>query len=433
MELKALRNIEAEEIEMAKDDANRALEFWRNCDEKNIKILLQLIYGVKDNNFPTSFVNTGNVKEIAMYSKPIVTIFPFSDERDLRRCYKITSKELTHLVKAGIIFPLIQPASRYEKLHYLHPIIEEKPKDYFSRSVYFYSIFFDDTIELETVGRLKLSPTLVRLYEKAKNCKVLKRIILDEYKDSRELYDRGNIQSHAEKKTRLEENISYRYASVASFIGESAVDFILDSLNPHESMNVLLHLHTLTDHIYTQGILNNMHDQEYSYLPDTYHKTHYFTDWLTNALDPWADVLMDRTPINTIPLLTAREILKFHEEGLPLYIPHNLGSLKELKATLDLNIEEINYRLESLATTKGRTKKYVTVTLFILSGMLGKFSLTAGAASLLGGLILPPKILDMIFEGMTNKIKEKMARGAIKYMHTIWTYAPHKLNQVGRR
>jgi hypothetical protein len=39
----------------------------------------------------------------------------------------------------------------------------------------------------------------------------------------------------------------------------------------------------------------------------------------------------------------------------------------------------------------------------------------------------------MIFEGMTNKIKEKMARGAIKYMHTIWTYAPHKLNQVGRR
>lgn len=427
MELKVLKNIEDEEKEKAKDDAKKALRYWRDWCEKDIKKLLNLIYGVNEANMPTSFVNTGNVKEIALFSRPIVTIFPFFEEKELQQCYKATSKEIAELTNEGIIFPIIQPASRYNGLDYLYPIIQTRPKDYFTRSVYFYSIFFDENIELVKVGRLQLSQTLARMFEKGEQHRGLKKALLDKYEDVRELYDRGRFLSPAEKLKRIKENIIYRYASVASFIGEDATDFILDSLKPRESLKVLLHLHIVFDHYFTQGLLSHLHDHERSYLRDAYGETLEIRDWLTNAFDLYTVILGDSIPINVISSPTVNEIMKAHEEGLlscyPLIESKKIAyqQIENLRADLLINIEDAKEKIEKIDFKKKRVEKFVTISAFALSGVLSKFDITAGIASLIGGLILPPAIIDMISEGIKKRIREREVRETIGYVHTLWT------------
>lgn len=419
MEKKELIALEQEENDKSEDDAKKALAYWRDSKERDLKKLLYYIYGISETNIPTSFVNTGNVKEIALFSLPIVTIFPFNTEKELQQCYKATTEEILNLINEGIIFPWTQPATRYDGLHYLHPILEKMHKDYFTRSVYFYSIFFDDNIDLVNVGRLQFSQTLARLYEKGLQHKMLKEAFLEKNKDGLELYDQGLFTSQVERKKRISENFSYKYASVALFIGEDTINYIFDVLEPSKSLKVLLHLHIVLDHFYTQGLLSHMHDQEYSYLMETKRSVR-ISDWLTNALAPCSYLLKNSTPINIIPSPSVNEVLEAHENNIPSVYPSTLDQIEEIKAGLDQQILEVNYKIDQIRTDKEKIKKIATISAFVFSGVIGKFK-PEGIASMIGSLILPPKIIDMIVDEIIKKIKEANVRKSVNYLHTLWS------------
>jgi len=426
MDSKILKTIEEEEKERARDDAKRALLLFEGNDERSLKELMNAIYGIERDDNYTSFVNSGNVKKISLISKPIVAIFPFNTERDFIRYYQTTPKEMQRLVKEGIVFPLAQPVSRYAKLDYAHQIIKLKPKDYFIRSQYFYSILFDECIELETRKGLFLSRSIASLFDKAYGNKKLMNAVLDEFENTREYYDRGKFRSKAEKIRRIKENIAYRYASVAIFIGEDATDFILESLKTNESLDLLLDLHIIFDHFLTQGLLRDMHDESQFYLRDSFKKVKKIGGWMTNLFNSYSQKLAENISITLIAKPTVDEIIKAHDARLFFELPSiksdqvTLEQIKDLKAELEMKASEINRGIEKIDAKKKKVNELITITSFILSGILSKVSLTAGVASLVGGLILPRSIIDVVHEGMKKNKRGKMIRETLKCIHTFW-------------
>jgi hypothetical protein len=221
----------------------RSLDVWRQTQDT--KKLLRTIYNL-ENQTIGAFLNTGSLDTVlsACGTPCIVTVFPFASEADLMRVYGVNASRLEALIAEKHVIPLIQFPTRYQTLPFLHLILNFKPMNYFPRSVYFYYIFFDDTTDLVTNGRLVLSPTLNDLYERAKSKSILARVLTSNYSVLRELYQQHPaIPLSADQETSAKENIYYRYASVASFIGEDVTDFILETYATERALSILLDLH----------------------------------------------------------------------------------------------------------------------------------------------------------------------------------------------
>lgn len=422
-----LKRIEEEEREKAIDDAKAALFYWRSGEERDVKKLLQIIYGVDETAPPATFVNTGNIKEIALYSsKVILTLFPFENEKDFQNHYKATPDEISYLVSAGKILPLFQPASRYDGMNYIYPIVKNYHKDYFLRSVYFYAIFFDDCIELVQNGRLQFPYTLSKLYEKGKKNEGLRKALLEEYREGRELYDRSSFSSPSEKALRILENIAYRYASVASFIGEEVTDYLIDSLKPQECLKTLLHLHIVFDHSFTQGLLNSMHDQESSYFMETSEFVDVTNSWYTNALDPFSYLLLENMPIITDPSITVNDIMNVHNDNMPFSFNNVAESrvsyqmIENMKANLMLSLQQTKERIEKIDTTKEKVSKFITCSTFGVS-LFSNIEPTEKLSALIGSLILPTEIINIIAEQIQKKVKKSTVEDALNYIHAFWT------------
>ena len=421
-----LRLIQEAEEESARADADSALRYWSTVDNPDARELLLRLYGVSQEAAPASFVNSGNAMEAALLCPPaLVPVFPFDSERELLRTYGTTAQELADLASEGIVLPISQPATRYERLVHLHPIIAMGPKDYFLRAAYFYAIVFDGSVDIERHDSLPLAPSVGRLYDNARTSKKLRIVSADAGDQLREPYDQGALGRRPEKARRVMENIAYRYASVAVFTGVDVVEYLLDSLPPEESLVVLLHLHVAFDHYLTMGLLSTMHDDLGYYLRDQYSTSRSGSRWVTNALQRWVHPLIHNQTVTLISSPTVDEIVAARDHGVSLNLPRltDLQDVTSFKAALQTKLAEIDDTLRVISRRRNVTKKTLTIAAFALAAMSklsGPESIFAAAAA----LIIPGKVVDVIADEVEKRVSRVGALRTLDYIHAIWGHAP---------
>lgn len=429
MDASQISRFEAEETELAGVDAARGIAAWENSHDP--RALLRTIYGL-DNQPIGAFLNTGSLDTAVFGSRhpTIVTIYPFPEEKDLIQAYGVTAKRLESLIAENHVIPLVQFPSRYENLPYLHPILRHRPRNYFVRSVYFYAIFFDGTVELEKNGRLVLAPTLNRLYEKAKQNAILTTILADEHSGVREFYDRLPFGTKVEKETRIKENIWYRYASVASFLSEEVTDYILESHPAQKALGVLLDLHFMFDHAWTQGLLANMHNEVDA------HNTDWLWAWSPTRL--WWDNAISRVLCADIPCTTLHEpqldqLEAARSEGYNDVLEKSISEdvfsdLDELQATLRLRIAEIDAKINRIARRGQKTLAYRTIATVLLgfAGTLLPTNNYIGAAlGVATGMVLPEAVVKAISTACARVVRtHNVDRHLVAYLSNVWASRP---------
>jgi len=429
MDDRQIRNFEIKEAEHAREDAKRGMAVW--AATQNPKLLLRTVYGL-DTHPIGAFLNTGSLDTVVFGSQHpcIVTIYPFPKEENLIQAYGVTAKRLESLVAEDHVIPLIQPPARYEHLPYLHPILGHKSRNYFIRSVLFYAIFFDGTTDLVQNNGVDLAPTLDRLYEKAKKSKILANILADENSGVREFYDRLPFDSGAQKARRIKENIWYRYASVAAFLGEDITDYILETYPVQRALGVLLDLHFMFDHAWTQGLLANMHNEVNG------HSIDWLCEWSPTRL--WWDNALSRILCVDVPFPSLSEprldqLDAARSDGqydiLEKSISENgLSNVEELRATLQLRIAEIEAKIDKIASRGQKIIKYRTITSVLLGlggGVASGQGLVGAAIGLATNALLPELALKAIFATYesfvrTHNVDEKV----VAYLSNVWASRP---------
>lgn len=439
MDQRQISNFEADETERARSDAARALAAWNAMAPKDPRRLLRILYGL-DSQRVDGFLNTGHLETVIFgrRSPCIVTIFPFRDENALKQCYGVSAERLEFLARRRHVIPLIQTPTRYEQLDHLHPLLCLKPMNYFLRSVYFYSIFLDGTLDLLQNGRLLFGPSLNALYDKAKSKKLLSKILSEDFASVREFYDRTTFTSATEQLTRIKENISYRYASVAAFLGEEATDYILATYPPQKALGLLMHLHFIFDHAWTQGLLTNIHNELDAYVADSYRTSFPTRAWWSNMLTGAARVLCTDIPCPSIqrPQPDQLEVASsegFYEE-LDAHLSGNMHlEVHALQAELTLRIADIEAKIERIAREGQKVIRYRTIAA-VLGGALGGLAarvLPVDSPSLgqiigfIGGLLLPQEAIQMIFSEYSNLLKTKnVDTHLVSYLDNVWAPSP---------
>lgn len=424
-----IQRFEAEEAELARSDAQRALAGWTR--DKDPVRLLRTIYGF-DNRQIGSFLNTGSL-ETALFGArhpAIVTIFPFPEEKDLHQAYGVTAQRLDELIAEKHVIPLIQPPTRYEKLTYLHRILRHRPRNYFLRSVYFYAIFFDGTIDLVENEGVALSPGLDQLYERAKQNKVLDRILTNDYAEVREFYDRLPFGSEAEKQKRIKENIRYRYASVAAFLDEDVTDYILETYTEQKTaLGVLLDLHFLFDHAWTQGLLATMHNTKEA------HNRDWLSAWMPTPL--WWQNAFNRVLCVDIPFHTLREprldqLEAAREEGHHDALERSIEeksrlNVDELKADLRWRIAEIEDRVDRVAAVGQKILIYRNVSSVVFGGAAALLPPSNPVTPVLGALggFVAPSLLKQILDSHQRRMrKHNVGAHVVGHLSNVWAARP---------
>ncbi len=441
MDERQLRRLEAEEDERAFDDARRGLAVWNAT--KNPRLLLRTIYGL-DNQPIGAFLNTGRLDRVIFGRRDpcIVTIFPFADETSLKQAYGVTARSLESLIAENYVIPLIQNATRYGQLHYLHPILRQRPRNYFIRSVYFYSIFFDETTDLVPNGRLRLAPTLDRLYEKAKTTtikKILEKVLTERFVEVREPYDRGPFASPEEKKTRITENISYRYASVASFLGEDVTDYILSAFPRERALGVLLDLHYMFDHAWTQGLLSNMHDDDNAYAVNPTQPCSPTRLWWNNQVSRILDANIPVTLLHK-PRLSQLDVARsegFYDDVEKNVSEVGVSDIQELVATLRLRIAEIEDKIERIGAVGQKIEEYRTIAAVFLGLAEKLLPIEDGGVPILGvatGLTLPETVVKPIVRAYQRLVKtHNVDAHLVGYLSNVWSPQHLQSPQATRR
>lgn len=429
MDSKQIRGLEGEERERARTDARRAYRAWKT--HKDPVRLLRTIYGLEDQRIG-AFLNTGPLENTILGQRypTIVTVFPFADETTLRRAYGVTAQRLNELIIDKHIIPLAQMPARYEHLQFLHPVFRHRPPNYYLRSVYFYAIFFDGTTELVDSEGVDLSPGLKILYEKAKQNRILGRILSDDNKAVREFYDRMPHGTASEKVNRIKINIWYRYASVAAFAGEDVTDYILESYKTHEALGVLLDLHFMFDHAWTQGLLANMHNTVNA------HNTDWLAGWRPTRLwwrNSLARVLFANIPFPTLlnpsmaQLDAARED-RYHETIEAAVTRPPSGSLESLRAELRLKISEIDAKLERIAAVGQKTVFYRNMASVLFGAAavgLPTNSVVGAGLGAAAGYKLSDSIITRMFDSYQRYVRtHNVDTHLVGHLSTVWAGTP---------
>lgn len=434
MDGQQIRKFEIEEAEQAREDAKRAMAAWNAT--RDPRLVLRILYGLETQPIG-AFLNTGSLDTVVFGSRHpcIVTIYPFPEEKHLKQAYGVSAERLESLVAENHVVPLIQLPTRYEQLSYLHPILRHKPRNYFIRSVLFYAIFFDGTIDLEDNDGVDLAPTLNRLYERAKHNKVLAKILADDNIDVREFYDRLGPDDDARKQKRIKENIWYRYASVAAFLGEESTDYILETYPVNRALGVLLDLHFMFDHAWTQGLLADMHNEYNAFNND------WLSSWSPTRL--WWENSLSRVLGVDIPFPSLREPRldqldvarsdghydlfegQADEDGSP--------SVEDLQARLQKRIAEIDAKIDRIASRGQKTVKYRTITsvLLGLAGGIGSGYGLAGAGVIGTGIglatnaLLPEPVLKAVFDRYKQLVRtHNVNTHVVAYLNNVWSGRP---------
>jgi hypothetical protein len=429
MPLSKFPRLDREEHERAKVDALRGMAVWRV--KRDPRLLLRTIYGLENQEIG-GFLNTGSLDAaiFGMRHPCIVTLFPFPDEDHLRLAYGVDARRLDSLVAEGHVIPLVQTPSRYEKLDYAHSIFRHRPRDYFLRSVYFYAIFFDDTTDLVRNGGLYLAPTLNDLYERAKQNAVLDTILRDENSGVREYYDRLPFPNNADKLRRIRENIWYRYASVAAFLGEEITDYILNAYPAKRALAVLLDLHFMFDHAWTQGLLANMHNEVSGHTADWLSAWLPTEFWWKNALSRllFTDIAVPSLKEPTLSQLETARIDGGLDPCGSVREDGNLNNLEELRAKLKFRIAEIEAKVDRIAERGQKIVWYRTIASLLLggAGALVSPDKPAGVAiGLASGALLPEAVLKGISDFRQRfGTEHNVDTHIVAYLSNTWSQRP---------